>query len=234
MIAIVTSCMCPATVKSFFGARDRIEQTKNGLEKLETLPLERIFLFDNSDLLAEAEVLDVLKDFQKVEKHHQRQFQFSNKGMTEALLLLNHMQHIPDNVPILKISGRYSPNEDFKLLDTQLFETYDFIGIGENFDKKVSSFNTRAYYAKNKAVLSSTLVLALEEMLSYSKGIHGLRSLFAALAACYAPIPGSAYQLSLEQAFARILKYKKNYLLVSKSNIEGYVAGSGQLDFISE
>lgn len=226
--------MYPNTVHSFFSAADRVEQTRSALGKLVSLGFQRILLFDNSDLIDENRLRELFTDFPEVEPYHHRQYQFRNKGISEALLLLNNMHHLPDGVPIFKISGRYAPNEEFKPMDSGLLEKYEVIGIGENFDKKTSSFNTRAYYVKNKAILTEMLVLAIEEILSYAKGIHGLRSLCNAMLAYYRPAIGISYQLSLEQAFARILKYKKNYLLLSRMNIEGYVAGSRQRDFIKE
>ncbi len=234
MIAVITSCLQPIAVKSFFSFEERLQQTRLGLAKLERLDFDRSFLLDNSDLLNQTVLEDLLKDFKELEKYHGRQFQFGNKGLNEALLILNHLRHLPPDVPILKISGRYYPNEHFEFPNSGLFSRYDFIGIGENFDKRVSSFNTRAYFIKNKSVWETALVLAVEEILSYARGIHGLKSLFQSLAAFYKSSPGVPYQLSLEQALARVLKAQQNYLLINKTNIEGHVAGSAHIDFIQE
>lgn len=234
MIAVITSCLQPIAVKSFFSFEERLRQTRFGLAKMERLDFDRSFLLDNSDLLDQPALEDLLKDFKGLEKYHGRQFQFGNKGLNEALLVLNHLRHLPADVPILKISGRYYPNEHFEFPNPELFSRYDFMGIGENFDRRVSSFNTRAYFIKNKSVWATALVLAVEEMLSYARGIHGLKSLVQSLAAFYQPSLGVPYQLSLEQALARVLKAQQNYLLLDKTNMEGYVAGSAQLDFIRE
>lgn len=150
------------------------------------------------------------------------------------MLLLNNIGRLPGEVPLFKISGRYYPNEHFRLIDEGLLEKFDFAGVGSDFDKRISAFSTRAYFVKNKSVLESTLVLAIEEMLSYSKGIHGIKSLFKFLSNPFFPSMGSRYQLSIEQAFARILKHSENYHLLNNINIEGYLAGSAGLEFIKE
>jgi len=234
MIVVITSCLQPITVKSFFSFEERLQQTRLGLAKLKRLNFDRSFLLDNSDLLDQTVLEDLLSDFKGLEKYYGRQFQFGNKGLNEALLILNHLRHLPPDVPILKMSGRYYPNAHFEFPSSALLSRYDFIGIGENFDQRVSSFNTRAYFIRNKKVWETTLVLAVEEMLSYARGIHGLKSLIQSLADFYKPSPGVPYQLSLEQALARVLKAKQNYLLLDKTNIEGYVAGSAQVNFIQE
>jgi hypothetical protein len=78
------------------------------------------------------------------------------------------------------------------------------------------------------------LVLAVEEMVSYSKGIHGIKSFFQAIKNIYNYRIGTSYQLSLEQVFARIARKRNNYILIDKLNIEGYIAGSAPKEFISE
>lgn len=234
MIAVVTSCLQPLTVKSFFSYEERLHQTMLSLSRLQMLDFDDTFLLDNSDQLDQPQLDDLLKSFTKVRKYYNRQFQFGNKGLNEALLLLNNMQHLPPDVPIMKLSGRYYPTKHFEIPDPELFSKYNFIGIGEHFDKRISSFNTRAYFIKNKSVWTDTLVLAVEEMLSYARGVHGFKSMVQSLSALYKPTLGLPYQLSLEQAFARILKLQKNYLLLEKTHIEGCVAGSSHLDFIRE
>ncbi|MDB5109923.1 MAG: hypothetical protein JWR67_1037 [Mucilaginibacter sp.] len=234
MIAVITSTLQPTQDKSYFNFNDRLEQTKNGLLKLQEFNFQRIILFDNSDSLDYSQLNKLLGDFSFVEKYHIRQFQFMNKGLNEALLLLNKLHHLPVDTPLFKISGRYYPNENFKLVTPELLLKYDFIGVGVDFNKRVSAFTTRAFFVKNKQVLESTLILAIEEMLSYANGIHGIQSFFKSIKNFYKPSIGTEYQISLEQAFARVLKYKKNYYMLKNINVEGYVAGAAKLEFIKD
>jgi hypothetical protein len=234
MIALITSALNPPTGKSYFSFQERVQQTQKTLLKLNEFRFEEIMLFDNSELLNQQQLEVLLKDFPLIKSYHSRQYLFKNKGLTEALLILNNLHYIPDNKPIFKISGRYYPTENFRLPDIKIFDTYDFVGIGTDFDKRNSGFSTRGYYVKNKQVLESTLVLVIEEILSYANGIHGINSFWQWLLKSVKPVIGVTYQLSLEQAFARVLKHQKNFLLLNKLHIEGYVAGSDFLDFVTE
>ncbi len=231
-VAVVTSTLKTDGFHSFFSSEERLQQTINTLDKLTEKGLHDIFLFDNSG--AGEELAAIAARFPQATITRQHQYKFRNKGLNEALLLLNNLHLIPDDVAIFKISARYYPNDDF-LLDKTLSDfDRDFAGVGYQFDNKNASFSTRAYFARNKKVLEDTLVLAIEEMLAYSTGIHGLRSLFLSLKSWANKHLGTHYQLSVEQSFARILKKKGNYQLLAKIGVEGYVAGSDRLEKIVE
>ncbi len=234
MIAVVTSTLQPTAGKSYFNYEERLRQTKYTLSELLKLDFQKIMLFDNSGTLNQTELNELLKDFPSIEKYHARQFQFDNKGFNEALLILNNLHNLPDGIPVFKLSGRYYPTERFNIVDNGLFSRYEIIGAGVDFNTRISGFSTRAYFVKNKQVLKSTLVLATEEMLAYGRGVHGLKSLIKSIVNFYKPPIGTEYQLSLEQAFAQILKHKKNYLLLDNLHVEGYIAGSDHLDLVKD
>lgn len=232
MIAIVTSTLIPNGAYSYYSNAERMQQTVETIIRLSALPLSSIYLFDNSTNKVDfSEILQVNKE---IKIFSSPQFTFENKGLNEALLILNCIHDLPVHTPIFKISGRYFPNENFGLPDDNLFGKYDFAGFGKEFDRAVPYFSTRAYFVKNKSVLQSLLVLAIEEMLSYSNGIHGIKSLFISIKKKFKKSIGTDYQLSLEQAFGRILKHKQNVMLLKAINIEGYIAGSGFKEFIKE
>jgi hypothetical protein len=232
MIAVITSTLSVNNAHSFFSNEDRLTQTLETIRKLDQAGFEQIFLFDNSLQGIDKQMLRSASS--KLEVHQTPQYTFKNKGLNEALLLLNNMWALPEDIPIFKISGRYYPSENFKIGDYNEYPNKDFIGVGKFADEKTPFFNTRAYYIRNKQVWESTLVLAIEEMISYSKGIHGLRSLLEHIQSNFKPYLGTRYQLSMEQTFARIFIQKGNYHLLTKINIEGYIAGSEFLEFISE
>lgn len=231
-IALVTSSLNPQGAYSFFTLPERVEQTLVTLNKLTEAGFGKIFLFDNSN--AEAELLSIAKNYPHVSISQQQQYQFKNKGLNEALLILNNLHAIPDNVPVFKLSGRYYPAADFSLTNVSANSDKDFIGVGYHFNSKKATFSTRSYFAKNKQVLADTLVLAIEDMMSYSSGLHGPGSLFLSLRSAMQNHIGSHYQLAIEHSFARILKKKNSYHLLPRIGIEGYVAGSDHLEKITE
>lgn len=224
MIAIVTSTLIPTRFYSVFSPVERLSQTINTIEKLQGAGFSQIWLFDNS--LSNAGVKELAKACPKVQIHHTPQYTFKNKGLNEALLLLNNIHHLPANTPIFKISGRYYPSAEFK---KDIYDAYvgkDFVGVGYNFKNKIADFSTKAYFVKNAEVLTSTVVSSVEDMISYAKGIHGIKSGLTAVKEIFEPKPGTPYQLSIEQSFARILKQNNNYQLLDKMHIEGAEASA--------
>jgi hypothetical protein len=192
-----------------------------------------VYLFDNSVNTVNLELLS--NTFKHLKVFNTPQYTFENKGLNEALLILNNIHVLPANTPIFKISGRYHPNKNFDLSTHMPYPTnIDLIGVGLFFGSKKAHFSTRAYFIKNKSILESVLNLAIQEMLSYAKGIHGVKSFLLAIKNLFTPYVGTPYQLSLEQAFARIAYNNKRYLLVNSINIEGLIAGVNKEEFVSE
>ncbi|MDB5143836.1 MAG: hypothetical protein JWQ66_2549 [Mucilaginibacter sp.] len=233
MIALVTSTLIPTNAYSLFDVDERLSQTLHTVEKLYAAGFADIYLFDNS--IDTINLAAITKKYPSVKISHSPQYTFGNKGLNEALLILNNIHHLPHNTPIFKISGRYYPNENFNIQEhTASLKSKELIGTGSYFHNNNAHFNTRAYFVKDKGALESILVLAVEEMISYSKGIHGIKSFLQAIKNIYNYRIGTLYQLSLEQVFARIARKRNNYILIDKLNIEGYIAGSAQREFIFE
>jgi hypothetical protein len=233
MIALVTSTLILQNGYSLYNTDERLKQTINTVQKLYDAGFQEVYLFDNSINTASLESLG--KTFKHLKIFHAPQYTFENKGLNEALLILNNIHVLPENTPIFKISGRYYPNKHFNLSAHIPFPTdIDLIGVGHFFGSKKAYFSTRAYFIKNKSVLESVLNLAIQEMLSYAKGIHGVKSLSLAIRNLFRPYIGTTYQLSLEQAFARIAYHNKKYLLINAINIEGLIAGVNKEELVSE
>lgn len=229
MIALITSTLVPETY-SFFPPEERYQQTIATLKSLEKVKFDKIYLLDNSTKPIKDQKFKFKPD-DKLIIFQALQYAFKNKGLNEALLLLNHLSHISENGPILKISGRYKLSEQFNvdILLNKLGKN-EILGVGAIKSGKNDYFNTRCYLVKDKKTLEEILVLAIEEMIAYGRGINGIRS----LTSMFRPKLGTPFQLSLENAFARVLQSRQNYMLIEKINIEGFIAGSEDLNFISE
>jgi hypothetical protein len=231
MVALITSTLIPFNSHSFFSKEERLKQTLITIEKLYDAGFKDIFLIDNS--VEDISCYNVPQQFKSIHLHHCPQYTFGNKGLNEALLILNNIHLLPAEVPVFKISSRYYPTAEFKQESFENFQHAAFMGVGQ-FNNKTPWFSTRAYYVKNKMLLESTLILAIEEMISYSKSINGVRSFYESLKSYFYPYLGTKYQISLEQAFGRILQKNNNFSLLNKINIEGYIAGSDHLEYITE
>lgn len=233
MIALITSTIVPETY-SFFSIEERYQQTIDTIGNLAKVGFENIYLVDNSVSEIDYERLNssVAINIQLI---HSPQYNFTNKGLNEALLILNNLSKLPDDQPIFKISGRYLPTEEFNITNL-LAELRDkeILGVGNISKNSNSYFNTRAYLVASKKTLASILELAVEEMIAYGNGIHGFSGWLNLFKKALKLQIGTPFQISIESAFANILRAKTNYKLVEKINIEGFVAGSKVLTFISE
>lgn len=207
-----------------------MEQTLLTIKRLDEVGFKQIYLFDNS--FSAIDEIRLKKASDKLHVFCSQQYTFKNKGLNEALLILNNIHHLISDQPVFKISGRYYPSEEYQI-PVDAMQT-EIKGIGYEFNSHMPSFNTRAYYVKNSKVLEQLMVLAVEEMIAYSRGVNGLRGLVKVIKRIILAEIGVPFQLSLEQAIGRILKAKKNYHLVNKLYIEGYIAGSDFKEFISE
>ncbi|KQR72690.1 hypothetical protein [Pedobacter sp. Leaf176] len=235
MIAIISSTLIPYA-PSYFTNQERLEQTIHTINKLSEKGFKQIFLFDNS-------VNEINMDWiqsrtkQDINIFYARQYGFENKGLNEALLILNNLHRIPEDEYVFKISGRYYPNEAFNISEMiEKITDKEILGYCINMDADFPFFSTRSYLVKNKKALESILKLAVEEMIGYGRSCNSIRNLVSLMKSIFYKniVVGTPFTLSLEQSFGRILKFKKNYQLAESMNIEGFVAGSDKLDFISE
>lgn len=233
MIALITSTLRPSNnTHTFFDENERYSQSIETIKKLATMGFSEMFMFDNSATKIDAERL-MQDSGHNLHFFQTSQYTFRNKGLNEALLILNSLNQLPADLPIFKISARYYPNTDF---NSQKFinSNVDFMGRGYDFAKKTGLFSTRGYFVRNKEVLEKILVLAIEDMLAYGKGIYGLKSAIYQMKSIISLQPGSPFQISIEHAFARIIKTQFSYQLFERIGIEGFIAGADRLDHISE
>jgi len=232
MVALITSTLIPTSVYSFYTPIERLNQTINTIQKLRNAGFSDIYICDNS--IKDINNKELYKAYESIKIFCTPQYSFENKSINEALLILNNSHHLPQKTPIFKISARYYPTPPFEKDIYYLHKHKDFVGIGYNFDKKIAGFSTKAYFVKDIDVLTSTLVKAIEDMISYSKGIHGFKSGINSIKEIFHAHIGVNYQLSIEQSFARILKQSNNYYLLNKMNIEGFEATSTKRILFSE
>lgn len=180
MIAIVSSTVAPSTLPSHDGARTtltpevRLEQTQGTIASLVALGAREIFLADNSPghwlrdraaALAPARLLSF------------SQPPIRNKGIGEMWLLLGALESLPENEPILKISGRYrvGPGTGLKLRDG------DDVAGKVYIHGRVRSLSTRCYLMRDRAVAARLWERTLDEIYAEQARIHGPRSLLRIL-----------------------------------------------------
>lgn len=233
MIAIITSTLIPVS-HSFYSVTDRYTQTINTVQQLMEVGFEKIILIDNSISPIDHDSLK-LHSKSKLQIFQTPQYSFENKGLSEALLILNHLHNIPDDEIIFKISGRYYPNKNFDLkLLLKKLNGNSIVGVCHNPNARFPFFSTRAYLTKDKRTLETILNQVLEEMIAYGRDTDGFKGLVKKILNLRKRRVGTPFTLSLEQSFARVLKTRGDYCFVNFMNIEGLIAGSTHIDYISE
>ncbi len=180
MIAVVSSTVAPSSLPSHDGARTtltpevRLEHTQGTIASLVALGVREIFIADNSTgswlrdraaALAPARLLSF------------SQPPVRNKGIGEMWLLLGALESLPENEPILKISGRYrvGPGTGLKLRDG------DDVAGKVYTDGRVPTLSTRCYLVRNRAVATRLWERTLDEIYAEQARIHGPRSLLRIL-----------------------------------------------------
>lgn len=231
MIAIVSSTIGPLIsekVKSLYNSEERLRQTKVTLKRLRECGFDDIYLVDNSPLLDQPQLQQLLIDFPEVKAFHLRQYQFINKGLNELMMMLFLTGQVPAGQNIFKISGRYYPVEGFKKPDF-----VDFAVKQHQHAGGITSVATRAYWVKDAATLERFLLWCLDELFAYPERIVGLKSLYNKL--FVKKDPDNPLNISIEFAFANILK-AGNYKVTLPDNmgIEGQLAGSDDEHKITE
>lgn len=232
MIAVVTSTIKPITAyqKSFYNFAKRLEQTKFTLNRLTECGFISIFLIDNSPLLNQLELQQLLKDFPKVQVFHIPQYQFHNKGINELMMLLYVIEYLPENQNIFKLSGRYYPTVLFKKPDFADFAVKEY-----HYKKRTGTISTRGYWVKDSETLQPFLLRCLAEVFAYPERITGIRSLCVKIQQILFNKQVTPLNISIEFAAANVLK-KDNYRvnLLPTIGIEGLVAGAHQTELITE
>ena len=186
MIAVVSSCVAPSSLPSHDGARTtltpevRLQHTRSTVDSLLALGVKEIFIADNS---AGSWLLDRAAELAPAKVIPFAQPPIRNKGIGEMWLLLGVLPHLPENEPILKISGRYrvGPATELKLRDQ------DDVAGKVYLHGRVRSLSTRCYLVRNRAVATRLWERTLDEMYAESARIHGPRSLLRILKSSFRP-----------------------------------------------
>ena len=222
MIVVVSSTIFPppniseSDPRSIFNSFERLEQTKETIASLLRCGYESIIIADNSGSRWVSGTEDALLPA-KVIVYSQHQFQ--NKGISETIMLLSVLEQLPDNEPIIKISGRYNLNRN---LDEEI-SGFDIAARIDNhpykFGKRINLMSTRCYIIKNKAIFLSFLNSLIEEIYSYSSRIVGYgsfkRFILNQISAVNSNYSYFDPKLSVEAAGYFVVmkyKYKVNYL----------------------
>jgi len=233
MIAIVSSCIHPKTMKastrSFFSLADRELQTIKTLEQLKKVGFKQIILVDNSDDYDFSRLKSATENVKVIQL---KQYQFANKSINEILMILAILDEIPSGSKIFKISGRYFPTDNFKL---DMNEKIDFKVKGFDFQSRRPVISTRAYFIGNKEVYERFLLSCLNEIYSYPYRVVGPRSLWVFIRDFFNPRLRTISTISIEFAAARVLKNGKfKFELTDDLNIEGQIAGLHTKELIKE
>ena len=232
MIAVVTSTVKPADGinAGLYSYENRLLQTKKTLTQLQQHGFEAIYMIDNSPSLDQSVLLKIFADFNTVKFYHVVQYQFANKGINELLMLLYISDKVVPNVPVFKISGRYSP--------TSLFNTHpfaDFAVKGYDFYSRSGVISTRGYWVKDAGTLQRFLLSCLQEIFAYPQRITGIRSFINKACRAFFNKKFSPVNISVEFAAANVLKKEKYKVTqVTHMGIEGMVAGSDKLEQLTE
>ncbi|PWS31695.1 hypothetical protein [Pedobacter paludis] len=171
MISIISSTIFPFYTteklnKNLISNESRLADTINTIGSLENKNFDSIYVFDNSIPRLDNEIIDLLYPAKATSFDV---LPYKNKGLSEIYLLLLGLRDLPDNEPILKISGRYLLNENW---DFEELAAYDFAG---KFDLK-TTISTRCYYVRNKRILETILLKAIDYIYGYHFKIVGPRS----------------------------------------------------------
>lgn len=227
MIALVSSTIFPgdapvyAASRSLFSPEERLVQTRRTIESLQAHGFSDIYLADNSgtnwmagteDRLAPARVFNF--------SHHQ----FQNRGISELYLLLEMLDALPDDRPILKVSGRYA-------LKNNVAHELGSADVAAKWMTDNRTISTRCYMVKNRRLYRRFLEDTLNELYGHAARIVGPRSLIRILKNSLSPATdASAYfdpTTSIEGAAAAALS-RQHYSVVRLTDLglEGEIATS--------
>lgn len=223
MIALITSTICPPppTINTLYRStiepHQRLNETIQTIESLRMNGINNIFLFDNSGPFWLNEFDDKIKNCILIKINF---CQFENKGLSELLLIKSAIPYLPENLPILKISGRY------QLINTSMFEyisKYDIV-----CKQYKNCISTRAYLVKNKNVLDGMISASLNSMLNYNSSIKGILSLFSIIRNTVWPYRKYKFHITV---MLEVIMYKiitKNFTIknLDSIGIKGRIAGS--------
>ena len=210
MIAVVSSTVAPSTLPSHDGVRTtltpevRLTHTQGTIASLVTLGVREIFVADNSPT---SWLRDRAADLAPARVLSFNQPPIRNKGLGEMWLLLSALESLPENEPIMKISGRYRVGPETQL---KLREGDDVAGkvYPQGRDHVLS---TRCYLMRNRNVATRLWERTLDELYADAARIHGPRSLWRLLQNSLRPdrdlLRYSDPSLSVETAIHRAIRH---------------------------
>jgi hypothetical protein len=180
MIAVISSTIAPSALPSHDGARTnltpqvRLEHTRGTIASLVALGAREIYLADNS---AGTWLTDHLATLAPARVLSFNQPPVRNKGIGEMWLLLGALPFLPENEPVLKISGRYrvGPGTGLRLREG------DDVAGKVYIHGRTRSLSTRCYLLRDRTVAARLWERALDEMYAEQARIHGPRSLLRIL-----------------------------------------------------
>ena len=211
MIAVVSSTVAPSSQPGHDGARTtldpelRLEQTQATVSSLVALGATDILIVDNSPGQWLSDRATVLAPARVISLSHPA---FRNKGIGELWLLRAALEALPDNQPILKLSGRYriGPRTELLLRDE------DDIVAKVYRDGRFGEISTRGYLVRDKSVASRLWMRSLDEVYAERTRIVGPRSLLRIVRNSLRPAEDTypyadPNTFSLEQASFRAIRH---------------------------
>lgn len=215
--------------RSSFTHNERLLQTKATIKHLKEHGINDIYLIDNSSKEYHAEIRS---SFELVNVITSDAYQFVNKGISEALLILYCLKYLPPDQEILKLSGRYYLNNNFIKPDKM---NYDYIVRGYNYYKKRGLISTRCYMVRNKEILEKVTLKVINKMYTRQDEVTGPRSFAKYLKRKIFPETQIETTISIELATAIILKESTMKVkLLNTIGLEGYAGATKSKTFISE
>lgn len=189
--------------RTIIPAQERLEQTRKTIASLVRAGITDIFLADNSGGNWADGTEELL---QPAKVYFYNQFQFQNKGISEIYLLLSALEHLPEETPILKISGRYYLSDSLRFG----LEGADVAAKFIPYAKTQLWMSTRCYMVKNKEVYARFLRETVRDLYAYPSRIVGPGSLLRILRNSIFPerddAPYDDPLQPIEVAAARVLK----------------------------
>jgi len=176
MIALVSSTLAPSEQPSHDGARttfspaERLEQTRGTVASLLAAGIQEIIIADNSAGGWRGEWTPALAPARILHYSHPP---FRNKGLGEMWLLIDALAHLPADVPMMKISGRYRVGPASPLLAAAGADVVARV-YARGRRREIS---TRCYVVRSRDVAARLWPAMLDEMYAQAGRIVGPRSL---------------------------------------------------------
>jgi hypothetical protein len=230
VIAVVSSTLFPSddpiygNRRSALTSEERIRQTQASVESLVRCGYGPIFIADNSVGGWRPETDAQLAPAQV--HRFPSAYQFRNKGLSELFLLLQMVDELPPDEPLLKLSGRYSVRDN---ISAQL----NGADVAAFWDPVNGGISTRCYMLRDRTVFKRLLEDTLNEEYGHATRISGPRSLVRIIRNSIRPAEDDSRYFdppdSIEQAAARALA-RRGYRVqrLPALGVDGVVGSSGE------